>query len=53
MGKHASGPAASVQHPIASNLVATAYEGTRSRGALAVYNFAGDLGKIPELAAKL
>jgi MFS family permease len=49
------GIGASVQHPIASNLVATAYEGRRSRGALAVYNFAGDLGKMsfPALAALL
>jgi MFS transporter, FSR family, fosmidomycin resistance protein len=49
------GIGASVQHPIASNLVATAYEGTRSRGALAVYNFAGDLGKMsfPAVAALL
>jgi MFS family permease len=49
------GMGASVQHPIASNLVATAYEGRRSRGALAVYNFAGDLGKMsfPALAALL
>ena len=47
------GIGASVQHPIASNMVATAYEGRRSRGALAVYNFAGDLGKMgaPALAA--
>jgi MFS family permease len=49
------GIGASVQHPIASNLVATAYEGSRSRGALAVYNFAGDIGKMafPALAALL
>jgi MFS family permease len=49
------GMGASVQHPIASNLVATAYEGRRSRGALAVYNFAGDLGKMsfPATAALL
>jgi MFS family permease len=49
------GIGASVQHPIASNLVATAYEGRRSRGALAVYNFAGDLGKMsfPAAAALL
>jgi MFS family permease len=49
------GIGASVQHPIASNLVATAYEGPRSRGALAVYNFAGDIGKMgfPALAAVL
>jgi MFS family permease len=34
------GIGASVQHPIASNLVATAYEGRRSRGAHAVFHFA-------------
>src|SRR5690606_37271009 len=49
------GIGASVQHPIASTLVAAAYEGPRSRGALAIYNFAGDVGKMtfPALAALL
>ncbi|MBX6366483.1 MAG: MFS transporter [Rhodospirillales bacterium] len=49
------GIGASVQHPIASTLVAAAYEGSRSRGALAIYNFAGDVGKMtfPALAALL
>ncbi len=45
----------SVQHPIASSLVAAAYQGPRSRGALGTYNFAGDLGKmaLPALTAGL
>ncbi|HEV8677975.1 MAG TPA: MFS transporter, partial [Stellaceae bacterium] len=37
------GIGASVQHPIAANLVAQAFRGRRSRGALATYNFSGDL----------
>ena len=41
----------SVQHPIASSLVAAAYHGPRSRGALGTYNFAGDLGKMALPAA--
>lgn len=43
------------QHPIASSLVAAAYEGPRSRGALGTYNFAGDLGKmaLPSVTAGL
>jgi MFS transporter, FSR family, fosmidomycin resistance protein len=40
------GLGSSTQHPIASSLVAEAYEGARSRGALGTYNFAGDLGKM-------
>jgi MFS family permease len=49
------GLGASAQHPVASNLVAHAYEGTRSRAALGTYNFAGDLGKMifPALTALL
>jgi MFS transporter, FSR family, fosmidomycin resistance protein len=49
------GIGSSTQHPIASGLVATAYEGPRSRGALGTYNFAGDLGKmaLPSIAACL
>lgn len=45
----------STQHPIASSLVAAAYQGPRSRGALGTYNFAGDLGKmaVPALTAGL
>jgi MFS transporter, FSR family, fosmidomycin resistance protein len=40
------GIGSSTQHPIASSLVAEAYQGPRSRGALGAYNFAGDLGKM-------
>ncbi len=52
------GIGSSTQHPIASSLsslVAAAYEGPRSRGALGTYNFAGDLGKmaLPSLTACL
>jgi FSR family fosmidomycin resistance protein-like MFS transporter len=49
------GIAASVQHPIASHLVASAFPGARSRAALGTYNFAGDLGKmaLPALTALL
>ena len=49
------GIGSSTQHPIASNLVATAYEGPGSRGALGTYNFAGDLGKmaLPSITAGL
>jgi MFS transporter, FSR family, fosmidomycin resistance protein len=49
------GIGSSTQHPIASSLVATAYEGSRSRGALGTYNFAGDLGKmaLPSITACL
>jgi MFS transporter, FSR family, fosmidomycin resistance protein len=35
-----------VQHPISANLVSQAFSGARSRGALAGYNFSGDLGKM-------
>jgi FSR family fosmidomycin resistance protein-like MFS transporter len=50
-----AGLGASVQHPVASSLVARAYEGARSRTALGTYNFAGDLGKMifPALTALL
>lgn len=41
-----AGLGASIQHPVASSLVAQAFEGTRSRKALGTYNFAGDLGKM-------
>jgi MFS transporter, FSR family, fosmidomycin resistance protein len=49
------GLGSSTQHPIASGLVAAAYEGPRSRGALGTYNFAGDLGKmaLPSITAGL
>src|ERR1700757_2841055 len=49
------GIGSSTQHPIASGLIASAYEGRRSRDALGTYNFAGDLGKValPAIAAFL
>jgi MFS family permease len=49
------GLGSSTQHPIASSLVAAAYQGPRSRGALGTYNFAGDLGKmaLPSITACL
>jgi MFS transporter, FSR family, fosmidomycin resistance protein len=49
------GMGASVQHPIGSSLVSAAFSGLRSRTALGVYNFTGDLGKMamPLLAALL
>ncbi len=40
------GLGASVQHPIASAVVARAYQGARSRVALGKYNFSGDIGKM-------
>jgi MFS family permease len=46
-----AGLGASVQHPIAANLVAQAFPGRRSRAALASYNFSGDLGKMAFPAA--
>ena len=51
----AGGLGASVQHPIASNLISHAFEGARSRAALGTYNFSGDVGKmaIPALVAAL
>jgi FSR family fosmidomycin resistance protein-like MFS transporter len=49
------GLGSSTQHPIASSLVAEAYQGPRLRGALGTYNFAGDLGKmaLPSITAGL
>jgi MFS transporter, FSR family, fosmidomycin resistance protein len=49
------GVGSSTQHPIASSLVAEAYAGPRSRGALGTYNFAGDLGKmaLPAMTASV
>jgi MFS family permease len=41
-----SGLGASTQHPLASALMARAYEGPRSMKALGTYNFAGDIGKM-------
>ena len=45
------GLGSSTQHPIASNMVARAFAGRRSRTALSSYNFAGDLGKMAIPAA--
>jgi MFS transporter, FSR family, fosmidomycin resistance protein len=49
------GVGASVQHPIAAGLVSSAFDGVRSRTALGVYNFCGDIGKmaLPALTALL
>jgi MFS family permease len=49
------GIGASTQHPIASEIVATAFAGPRSRAALGIYNFTGDIGKVtlPALTALL
>jgi MFS family permease len=49
------GIGASVQHPIASSIVSNTFQGARSRTALGIYNFTGDLGKVamPVLAAGL
>ncbi|HLY45285.1 MAG TPA: MFS transporter [Stellaceae bacterium] len=46
-----AGSGASVQHPIAANLVTQAFTGRRSRMAFSSYNFAGDLGKMAVPAA--
>ncbi len=48
-----AGAGSSVQHPLCSSLVARSYEGGARRGALGLYNFSGDLGKlaVPALAA--
>jgi FSR family fosmidomycin resistance protein-like MFS transporter len=46
-----AGLGASTQHPLASNLVAHAFSGARSRAALGTYNFAGDIGKMSVPAA--
>lgn len=42
----AAGLGSSVQHPIASAMVADAFREGRRRAALGTYNFAGDLGKV-------
>jgi len=49
------GVGSSVQHPIGAHLVSEAFSGSRSRTALAGYNFSGDLGKmaLPALTAWL
>jgi FSR family fosmidomycin resistance protein-like MFS transporter len=51
VGLALAGFGASAQHPIASDLVARAYPGPRSRAMLGTYNFAGDVGKIAFPAA--
>ncbi|MEX2128209.1 MAG: MFS transporter [Xanthobacteraceae bacterium] len=45
------GLGASVQHPVASAIVARAFEDARSRIALGNYNFSGDVGKMALPAA--
>jgi MFS transporter, FSR family, fosmidomycin resistance protein len=40
------GVGASVQHPIAAGIVSSAFDGDRSRAALGIYNFTGDVGKM-------
>lgn len=40
------GAGSSTQHPLASELIARAFSGARSRRALGTYNFAGDVGKM-------
>jgi MFS transporter, FSR family, fosmidomycin resistance protein len=49
-----AGVGSSLQHPRASDLVTHSY-GSESRGALGIYNFAGDLGKatLPAIVALL
>ena len=47
----AGGAGASTQHPLASSLVARAYDGAGARAALGTYNFSGDLGKMAIPAA--
>lgn len=46
-----AGLGASTQHPLASALIARAFAGPRSLGALGTYNFTGDLGKMALPAA--
>ncbi len=45
------GAGSATQHPLASALVARAYDGRGARTALGTYNFAGDLGKTALPAA--
>ncbi len=47
----AGGAGSSTQHPLASALVARAYDGQAARAALGTYNFSGDLGKMAIPAA--
>ena len=42
----AGGAGSATQHPLASALIARAYDGRQARAALGTYNFAGDLGKM-------
>ncbi len=46
IGLFISGLGASTQHPLASTLMARAFEGPRSLQAIGTYNFAGDIGKM-------
>lgn len=46
LGLALGGLGSSTQHPIASDFVAQAYAGPRSRAMLGTYNFSGDLGKM-------
>jgi MFS transporter, FSR family, fosmidomycin resistance protein len=46
LGLLLAGLGASTQHPIASSLVSSAFEGKAVRTALGTYNAAGDLGKV-------
>jgi FSR family fosmidomycin resistance protein-like MFS transporter len=45
------GAGSSTQHPLASALIAHAYDGPGARTALGTYNFSGDLGKMAIPAA--
>ncbi len=47
------GAGATVQHPLSSSVISTAYEHGPRRAALGIYNFSGDLGKmvLPFMAA--
>src|SRR5580698_611309 len=47
----AGGAGSSTQHPLASALIARAYDGVGARTALGTYNFSGDLGKMAIPAA--
>jgi FSR family fosmidomycin resistance protein-like MFS transporter len=47
----AGGAGSSTQHPLASALIARAYDGPGARTALGTYNFSGDLGKMAIPAA--
>lgn len=41
-----AGAGCAVQHPLASSVISSAFEGAGRRAALGTYNFAGDLGKV-------